>query len=111
MCRLYFNLEESCGGGGRGINAFTASLCLELGPLLHQLIRMFFGFFLQFCSPGFLEVCHSLNAALSLFLFIYSITELEHLETEVRRLALAAPEVSPGSLVHIMSNAIRSAPD
>lgn len=45
------------------------------------------------------------------FLFIYSITELEHLETEVRRLALAAPEVSPGSLVHIMSNAIRSAPD
>lgn len=45
------------------------------------------------------------------FLFIYKITELEHLETEVQRLALAAPEVSPGSLVHIMSDAIRSAPD
>lgn len=46
-----------------------------------------------------------------IYLFIYNITELEQLETEVWRLALAAPEVSPGSLVHIMSDAIRSAPD
>lgn len=38
-------------------------------------------------------------------------TELEHLETEVRRLALAASEVSPASLVHIVSDAFGSAPD
>lgn len=93
------------------MNAFTASLCLELGPLLHQLIGMFFGFFLQFCSPGFLEVCHSLNAALSLFFIYLRHHRVRTLGNGGAEAGPCSPEVSPGSLVHIMSNAIRSAPD
>lgn len=107
MCRLHFNLEESCGGGVGGISAFTASLRLELGPLLHQLIGMFFRIFLQFCSPGFLEVCHSLNAPLSPFFIIYF--PHHRVGTLGNRGAEAGPRGPRG--VSWLSDAIRSAPD
>lgn len=92
MYELDFNLEESCGGGGRGINTYTAWLCRTLWSVLHHLSH-FYDSSSNFAHPNFWK-CGVPWMQLCPF-FFFHIHNIEHMETEA---GPRGPEVSPGSL-------------